>query len=75
MKRSFLLFSRIAVSYFFATLANGARLAHLAQCKGEGATEPMQTLPSPYGVVERARKENTIINACMARNGYIQAQQ
>jgi hypothetical protein len=26
-------------------------------------------------VVERARKENNIIDACMARNGYIQAQQ
>ena len=49
--------------------------ATLAQCKGEGATAPVQTVPSPYGVVERARKENTIIDACMARNGYIQAQQ
>ena len=48
--------------------------ATLAQCKGEGATAPVQTVPSPYGVVERARKENTIIDACMARNGYIQAQ-
>jgi hypothetical protein len=49
--------------------------ATLAQCKGEGATAPVQTVPSPYGVVEHARKENTIIDACMARNGYIQAQQ
>ena len=48
--------------------------ATLAQCKGEGATAPVQTVPSPYGVVERARKENTIIDACMARNGYIKAQ-
>ena len=49
--------------------------ATLVQCKGEAATAPVQTVPSPYGVVERARKENTIIDACMARNGYIQAQQ
>jgi uncharacterized protein YceK len=49
--------------------------ATLAQCKGEGASAPAQTVPSPYGVVEHARKENTIIDACMARNGYIQAQQ
>jgi hypothetical protein len=49
--------------------------ATLAQCKGEAATAPGQTVPSPYGVVERERKENTIIDACMARNGYIQAPQ
>jgi hypothetical protein len=49
--------------------------AMLAQCKGEGATAPGQTVPSPYGVVERARKENTIIDACMARNGYVHTQQ
>jgi hypothetical protein len=49
--------------------------AVLAQCKGEGATATVQTVPSPYGVVERERKRNTIIDACTARNGYSRAQQ
>ena len=47
--------------------------AMLAQCKGEGAT----AVPSPNGAVDAldaARKEANIINACMARNGYILAQ-
>ena len=48
----------------------------LAQCKGEGATATVQANPGgPYGVVERERKEAAVVNACMARNGYIQAQQ
>jgi hypothetical protein len=48
----------------------------LAQCKGEGATATVQVNPGgPYGVVERERKEAAVVNACMARNGYIQAQQ
>jgi len=41
--------------------------ATLAQCKGEGAREGD---PGDYG-----HKERAIITACMARNGYIQAQQ
>ena len=50
--------------------------ATLAQCKGEGATATVQVNPGgPYGVVEGARKEAAVVNACMARNGYIQAQQ
>ena len=50
--------------------------ATLAQCKGEAATAPVQVNPGgPYGVVEGARKEAAVVNACMARNGYIQAQQ
>jgi len=44
-----------------------------AYTRTDGA--PVDPLPSPYGVVERARKEKTLIDACMARNGYIQAQQ
>ena len=48
----------------------------LAQCKGEGATTPVQTNPSGmYGTFDRARKEAAVIDACMARNGYIHAQQ
>jgi hypothetical protein len=48
----------------------------LAQCKGEAATAPVQANPGgPYGVVERERKEAAVVNACMTRNGYIQAQQ
>jgi hypothetical protein len=45
--------------------------AMLAQCKGEavsGTVDPLQ-------VVAQARKEATIIDACMARNGYVHAQQ
>jgi hypothetical protein len=48
----------------------------LAQCKSEGATAGVQVNPGgPYEVVERERKEAAVVNACMARNGYIQAQQ
>jgi uncharacterized protein YceK len=50
--------------------------ATLAQCKGEGASAAVQVIPGgPYGVVERERKEAAVVNACMARNGYIHAQQ
>jgi hypothetical protein len=49
--------------------------AVLAQCKGEGATAAVQTTGGAYGVVDRARKEVDVVNACMARNGYIQAKQ
>ena len=50
--------------------------ATLAQCKGEGATVAVQVSPGgPMGVVEGARKEAAVVNACMARNGYIQAKQ
>ena len=48
----------------------------LAQCKGEGATAIVQTTGSgAVDAFERARKEAAVVNACMARNGYIQAQQ
>jgi len=40
----------------------------LAQCKGEAAT-------APIGPEYHAIRENNVIAACMARNGYIQAQQ
>jgi len=49
--------------------------AVFAQCKGEGATAGVQFTGGPYGVVERERKEADVVNACMARNGYIQAKQ
>jgi hypothetical protein len=50
--------------------------ATLAQCKGEGATAAVQVIPGgPYGVVDRARKEAAVVDACMARNGYIQKPQ
>jgi hypothetical protein len=44
--------------------------ATLAQCKGEAATAVVQTTGGAYGA-----KEATLVDACMARNGYIQAQQ
>ena len=44
--------------------------AALAQCKGEAVSAPLD----PQGV-DWGRKEKIIIDACMARNGYIQAQQ
>ena len=49
--------------------------AVFAQCKGEGATAGVQFIGGAYGVVERERKEADVVNACMARNGYIQAKQ
>jgi hypothetical protein len=42
--------------------------ATLAQCKGEAVSAP----PGPF---DWGRRENTLIAACMARNGYIHAQQ
>jgi len=44
--------------------------AALAQCKGEAVSAP----PDPQ-CFDCGWKEKTIIAACMARNGYIQAQQ
>jgi len=44
--------------------------AVLAQCKGEAVSAP--TDPQCF---DCGQKERTIIAACMARNGYIQAQQ
>jgi len=50
--------------------------ATLAQCKSEGATAGVQVnTGGPIGMVERERKETAIVNACMARNGYIQTPQ
>ena len=46
----------------------------LAQCKGEGVSGPALTDGTIYGSVAQANKEKTLIDACMARNGYIQAQ-
>ena len=52
--------------------------ATLAQCKGEGASAVgnMNINPNtdPYKIEQR-RRETAIIDACMARNGYIQAPQ
>jgi hypothetical protein len=47
--------------------------ATLAKCKvtGAGPGEPGTLL----GPLAQARKEATLVDACMARNGYIQAQQ
>ena len=49
--------------------------AVLTQCKGEGATTPVQSTGGANGMVDRARKEAEVVDACMARNGYIQAKQ
>ena len=48
----------------------------LAQCKGEaraGSGDP-GIIPY-YGEIAQQRKETTLVDACMARNGYIHAQQ
>ena len=47
----------------------------LAQCKGEGVNGAALTDGTVYGAVAQARKETTLIDACMARNGYIQEKQ
>jgi hypothetical protein len=47
--------------------------ATLAQCKGEGA-QAVPTADSFAGGLDAARKEANVINACMARNGYIRPQ-
>jgi hypothetical protein len=47
---------------------------HDAQCKGEGVSGPVLTDGKVYGSVAQARKETTLIDTCMARNGYIQTQ-
>ena len=52
--------------------------AVLAQCKGEAATGAGSSDPGIipyYGEIAQQRKETTLLDACMARNGYIQAQQ
>ena len=49
--------------------------ATLAQCKGEGVSGAALTDGTVYGAVAQANKEKTLLDACMARNGYIQAQQ
>jgi hypothetical protein len=50
--------------------------ATLAQCKGEGATATVQTGSGGItGAIDRTRKEADVVNACMARNGYVHAQQ
>jgi hypothetical protein len=46
--------------------------ATLAQCKGEGVNGAGPIDPgNPYGVLA---KEKMLVDACMARNGYIQPQ-
>jgi hypothetical protein len=58
------------------TVDAAQKQATLAQCKSEAATAAVQVIPGgPYGVVERARKEAAVVDACMTRNGYIQAPQ
>ena len=54
----------------------------LAQCQGEGATVPQDFYIVGGGMVGltgtlmiRAAQEQTVTSACMARNGYVVAQQ
>ena len=55
--------------------------AAIAQCKGEGATAVRDYVtgegfgPWVAGMFSRSSKEEAVVNACMARNGYIHAQQ
>ena len=51
------------------------RNAVLAQCKGEAATAAVQVSGALVVALDRARKEATLVDACMPRNGNIQAQQ
>ena len=58
-----------------------ARLT-LAQCQGEGAAVPQAFYVAGGGLVGltgslmvRAAQEQTVTSACMARNGYVVAQQ
>jgi hypothetical protein len=44
--------------------------AALARCKGDAVSAPLDPQSVDWG-----RKEKIIVDACMARNGYIQAQQ
>jgi hypothetical protein len=48
--------------------------AMLAQCKGEGAIATPSDAFGPANFIQQQRKEVTIIDACMARNGYIHPQ-
>ena len=85
--RAFLIAMALALSACASNISGYARTdgvpvdplhqqATLAQCKNEGATASAPVNPpGPIGVVERERKEAAVVNACMARNGYIQAQQ
>jgi hypothetical protein len=54
----------------------------LAQCQGEGATAPQDFYIAGGGwvgltgsLMVRAAQEQTVTSACMARNGYVVAQQ
>lgn len=53
-----------------------ARLA-LAQCQGEGATAVGDYVTGEgavgwtAGMITRSSKETAVVNACMARNGYL----
>ena len=54
----------------------------LAQCQGEGAAVPQGFYVSGLGLIgltgtlmARAAQEQTVTSACMARNGYVVAQQ
>ena len=49
--------------------------AVLAQCKGEAAGSSDPGIIPYYGEIAQSRKETTLLDSCMARNGYIQAQQ
>jgi hypothetical protein len=54
-----------------APLNNAQAQATLAQCKGEGATTVAGEGGGLLTRLERDRKEKVVIDACMARNGYI----
>jgi hypothetical protein len=51
--------------------------AMLAQCKGEGATAVVDyvggegAIPWAVGLGSRSAKESAVVDACMARNGYV----
>jgi hypothetical protein len=54
--------------------------AVFAQCKGEVVTTPVPVgngspVSNMIGTFTGPQKEATVLDACMARNGYIQAQQ
>jgi hypothetical protein len=51
---------------------NAQQQSALAQCKGEAALATANVTPENDPFHQR---ETTVVNACMARNGYIRSQQ
>jgi hypothetical protein len=53
-----------------ASIDKAQEQSTLTQCNGEGAIA-IHAGAAGGGMVERRKKGNAVINACMARNGYV----